>query len=287
MSIAVGAKLPPTAAVARIAVDLELAGFDSLWVSDHVALPEHIGSTYPFEADGVARWPTDAPALEALVALAAAAAVTRKIRLGTAVLVLPQRNPVLLAKQVASIDALCPGRLALGVGAGWLREEFEALGASFNDRGSRMSEWISLLRACWTGRPRAQSTARYSLPPDMLLLPAPAVSIPVYVGGHSPAALSRAGRIGDGWLGQQSLDSLDPAQLAVEISQVRGAALHAGRDPGGLRVVLRIVDSVGRARDVAARMPELAAVGVQEIVVDSDPEGDPAADAAVLHAVAG
>lgn len=291
---AVGAKLPHTgaaatgAAVRAAAVALEDAGFDSLWVSDHVVLPDAVASAYPFAADGVARWATDVAYLEALLTLTTAAAVTRRVRLGTAVLVLPQRQPVLLAKQAASLDALSDGRLELGVGTGWLREEFAALGVPFDRRGRLTSAAIGVLRDCWTGRPPGRpdgwAPGEHALPDGLLVLPAPARPIPLLVGGHSPAALRRAGTLGDGWLAQQSAPDLDPAALAREVGEVRRHAAEAGRDPARLRVVLRVADSAGRCADVAARAADLRAAGVDEVVVDTDPHGDPAADCAVLRA---
>ncbi|MBC6457878.1 TIGR03619 family F420-dependent LLM class oxidoreductase [Actinomadura sp. HBU206391] len=290
MTMRIGVKLPHTGnaaagpSLAPHARELELAGFDSLWVSDHVVLPTVIESHYPFAADGKATWPTDTPYLEALVALAAAAAVTERVRLGTAALVLPQRNPVLLAKQVASIDALSGGRVALGIGAGWLREEFNALDTPFDTRGARMVEWITLLRECWTGRPAARSGTHYNLPGDTLVLPTPAHAVPLYVGGHSPTALRRAAQLGDGWLAQQAVPDLDPARLADEIATIRSAASAAGRDPSDLQVVLRLVASAGRAGEVARRIGELGRAGVDEIIVDVDPlDGTAAADHDLLR----
>ena len=279
----IGVKLPHTgptvgpASVPRLARELEAAGFDSLWVSDHVVQPEVITSPYPFAADGKATWPTDTPYLEAIVSLTAAAAVTERVRLGTAALVLPQRNPVLLAKQVASLDVLSGGRAVLGVGAGWLREEFDALAAPFDGRGARMTEWIALLRECWTGRTAGHHTGNYDLAAGVLALPAPANPVPILVGGHSPVALRRAGRLGDGWLAQQAVPALDPGHLAAEIAAVRQAAATAGRDPAGLTVVLRLVESAGRLDTVARRLADLHAAGVDEIIVDTSagrPDGD-------------
>lgn len=285
-----GVKLPHTgAAVASGSVpararELEAAGFDSLWVSDHVVMPGVIASPYPFAADGRATWPPDTPYLESVVVLAAAAAATTRVRLGTAVLVVPQRNPVLLAKQVASVAQIAGGRVELGVGAGWLREEFDALDAPFEGRGARMLEWIGVMRACWTGRPPEFSGESYHLPPALLVLPAPPAPVPVYVGGHSPRALRRAGTAGDGWLAQQSALELDPGPLAAGAGAVREAASSAGRDPGASRIVLRVVDSAGRAGLVASRLAALAEAGVDEVIVDVDPrDGDAAADHAVLR----
>jgi probable F420-dependent oxidoreductase len=290
----IGVKLPhtgdavPATSVAGRARDLELAGFDSLWVSDHVVQPEVIESPYPFAADGKATWPTTTPYLEALVALTAAAAVTERVRLGTAALVLPQRNPILLAKQVASLDALSGGRVALGIGAGWLREEFDALAMPFQGRGARMEEWITLLRECWTGRPAARSTTHYDLPANTIVLPTPAHAVPLYVAGHSPAALRRAASLGDGWLAQQEAPALDPERLAGEVTTIRAAASAAGRDPATLYVVLRLVGSAGRADEVARRLAELTRAGVDEIIVDVDPlTGDAHADHDLLRDAAG
>ena len=256
--------------ISEMARRLEQAGFASLWVADHVVLPVTIESPYPFTADGKATWATTTPYLDALVALALMAAVTERATIGTAVLVLPLRHPVVFAKQAASIDAASRGRLRLGVGAGWLREEFDALNVPFDDRGSRLVEWLEIARACWTGRPPAHESARYTLPPGVLCLPAPPREIPVLMGGHSGAALRRAGRLAGGWLAQQSLNDVRPDELAAGLETMRAAAEAAGRDPSNLEVVLRVVDSGGRADDVAEALPALAEAGVSEVIVNVD-----------------
>ena len=155
-SMRIGAKLPNSgtlpleAGVTTLARTLEAAGFDSLWVSDHIVMPREMRSHYPFAADGRATWPSDLPYLDAMIMLALAAAVTERVRLGTAVLVLPLRPPLEFANQAATIDAVSRGRLELGVGAGWLGEEFEALNVPFAGRGTRMVEWMQIARDCWT-----------------------------------------------------------------------------------------------------------------------------------------
>jgi probable F420-dependent oxidoreductase len=286
----VGAKLPHTgAAVALVDVPeraraLEDAGFDSLWVSDHVVFPLETQSRYPFASDGRPTWPSDTPYVETIVTLAAAAAVTTRIRLGTAVLVAPQRNPLLLAKQVASVAHIAGGRVDLGIGAGWLREEFEALDAPFASRGTRLLEWVDIMRACWTGQPAEYAGRHYHLPGGLFVLPVPPAPVPIYVGGHSPRALQRAATIADGWLGQQSADAFDFDDLAEVTSTVRRAAADAGRDPAQTRCVLRIVDAAGRAAHVASHLAALGKAGVDEVIVDIDPvNGDPEADHAVLR----
>jgi probable F420-dependent oxidoreductase len=278
--IALGVKLPHTgpidpASIPRRAQSLERAGFDSLWVSDHVVMPMQIESYYPFAPDGRAPWTGDVPYVEAIVALTAAATATERVRLGSAVLVLPQRNPILVAKQVASLDAVSRGRVELGIGAGWLQEEFAALEAPFEERGRRLEEWMILLRACWTGTPGPHDGA-YHLDDGLVQLPRPAHPVPLLVGGHTKAAFRRAGALGDGWLAQQAVPSLDPEHLATEIESVRRQAALVDRDPSALRFVLRLVESVDRHETVAARLPELEAIGVHEVIVDvADPDQAP------------
>ena len=280
MSVRIGAKvpnsgpLPGTIGISEMARVLEQAGFQSLWVADHVVLPAEIGSRYPFAADGRATWSTTTPYFDAVVAMALIAGATERATIGTAVLVLPLRNPVVFAKQAASLDVLSGGRLALGLGAGWLREEFEALGVPFDARGRRLVDGIRILRECWTG----------TYQEDIVFSPTPVGTLPLYVGGHSEIALRRAGALGDGWLGQQSLDAIDTHELEAAHAAITLAAADAGRDPTRLRVVLRIVDSAGRSDEVARRLPALEAAGVDEVIVDLDWDGDPAADYARMAA---
>ncbi|MFW8745246.1 LLM class flavin-dependent oxidoreductase, partial [Mesorhizobium japonicum] len=139
----IGVRLPTAGPAASrdglldAARELEQAGAEALWVSDHVVQPREIASPYPYAEDGRATWDPTVPQLEAVTALAAVAAVTTRVRLGTAVLVLPQRQPVLLAQQLAAVDVIAGGRLVIGVGAGWLAEEFAALGVDFARRSPR------------------------------------------------------------------------------------------------------------------------------------------------------
>jgi probable F420-dependent oxidoreductase len=286
----IGAKLPNSGAlsldpgVPDLALTLERAGFDSLWVSDHVVLPREMRSRYPFAADGRATWATETPYLDALMALALAAAVTERASLGVAVLVLPLRHPVATAKQLATLDVASGGRLSLGVGAGWLEEEFTALGVPFASRGSRLEEWMALLRSCWTGTPGAFEGRHYTLPADVLCLPAPAHHVPLLVGGHSKPALRRAGALGDGWLGQQALGALDPGEIRAARASAGEAARAAGRD-GDLTVVLRIVETTGCSAELAPQLPALAEAGGDEIIVDVDwARGEPEAELAELRA---
>ena len=179
-------------AAARQAEDL---GFDDVWVADHVAVP--VGAPYP-----------PSFLLESLATLSFAAAVTRRVGLGTSVLVLPLRQPVLVAKQLATVDVLSGGRLTLGIGAGWLEEEFEACNVCYHKRGDLMDEAIGVLRACWGSAPASFSGPTVSFS-DMKVQPLPGRAIPLWVGGVSERALRRAVQEGDGWQGAfQTVDSI-------------------------------------------------------------------------------
>jgi probable F420-dependent oxidoreductase len=286
----IGAKLPNSGplpldvGVTAMARTLEAAGFDSLWVSDHIVLPREMNSRYPFAADGRANWPSDTPYLDALVTLALAAAVTERVRLGTAVLVLPLRAPVEFAKQAATVDVASGGRLELGVGAGWLAEEFEALNVPFKDRGTRMVEWMQIMRDCWSGESTQRSSERYTVPAGVLSRPRPAHEIPLLIGGHSDVALRRAGSVGDGWLAQQSAPALDPDDIRAAAARIAGAAREAGRPDTPPRIVVRIVESLGNAELVARSLRAMQSAGVDEIIVDVPVQGDgAAADLAILR----
>jgi probable F420-dependent oxidoreductase len=275
MTIRIGAKVPTTGplpaelGIAEMAASLEDAGFDGLWVSDHLVMPERISSPYPFAPDRKATWPTDVPWYDAVVAMAMMAAATSRAHLNVAVLVLPLRHPVELAKQVASIDVLSGGRAGLGVGAGWLREEFDAMNVPFESRGRRLDEWMALLRACWSGRPAAFEGEHYRLPAGLVCLPTPLATPPILVGGTSAAALRRAGRSGDGWVAHQAAGALDPDEVRAGVAEMGAAARAAGRDPDALRVVLRLVGTAERLAEVAAALPSFARAGVHEVVVDT------------------
>ena len=211
---------------------VEQLGFDSLWLADHVVVPSRYASVYPYNAAGrvpVERFP------EPLISLALLAGLTERIELATGVLVLPQRNPILLAKQVATLDALARGRVRLGIGVGWLREEFEALGAPFEDRGARSDEYIDVMRSLWT-----QAVPRYHgkhirLDGMFELQPRPVRpgGVAVIIGGHSLAAARRAARRGDGFFPV----TVDPETLAPLYEAVRNEAGNVGRSTDAIELL--------------------------------------------------
>lgn len=209
--------------VRKLARGLEQIGYDRIDLFDHVVMGHEL------EGRPSSRYPATMPLLEALETLAFLAACTETIGLGTEVLVLPQRHPVLVAKQASTIDTLSGGRLRLGVGVGWQEAEYEALGESFADRGRRMDEAIDLLRLCWSEDPIAFVGEFYRVE-AMAMEPKPPQGgeLPIWVGGHSEAALRRAGQRGDGWLAVGYDDLYQTA--AEKIDRVREHATAAGRD---------------------------------------------------------
>lgn len=276
MSIRLGAKLPHSGPLpARLGLDrmatrLEDAGFDSIWVSDHVVFPHETHSRYPFAADGRPTWPFDVDYMEPVVTMAAVAPATSKAEIGTSVLILPMRNPVLFAKQAACIDVLSRGRLVLGVGVGWLREEFEALGADYEQRGSILDEWLDIVRECWTGSAGPREGKHYKLPEAVWCRPVPVRTPPILIGGMSRLALERTGRIADGWVAQFSLDDLDAEAIASGLAAIRAAA-PAGKQ---FRVVVRVVGADRRLDELARRLDTLGGAGATDVVIDVDWNSD-------------
>jgi probable F420-dependent oxidoreductase len=282
-ALRLGAKVPNSGALAfrlgaaRMAATLEAAGFESVWTSDHVVFPHEVRSRYPFAADGRVTWPVDVDYLEPVVALSAMTSTTAKAELGTSVLILPMRNPIMFAKQAACIDAISGGRLVLGVGVGWLREEFEALDADFDARGAVLDEWLSIARRCWTGTVEPFEGRHYRLPEAIHCRPTPARHVPVLIGGMSRRAQERAGRIADGWLAQYSLETLSESGIADGLAVLREAAAAAGRPPAELdrfRIVVRVTGADHKLDLLATRLEALADAGATELVVDVDWDDD-------------
>ncbi len=211
------------AAVARLAQAIENIGFDQLDIFDHVVMG------YPTEGRDKPIYPPKMPIMEALTTLAYAAAVTERIGLGTEVLVLPQREPVLVAKQLSTLDTLSGGRVRLGVGVGWQASEYQALGEDFNNRGRRMDEAIRLIRAYWSEE-RVDFQGEFYRAEAMAMEPKPpqGANLPIWVGGGAPQALKRVGELADGWLAP-AIES--PERAARMIETIHRHAEEAGRDP--------------------------------------------------------
>jgi probable F420-dependent oxidoreductase len=213
--------------------------------------------------------PADADWLDPMIALSFAAAATRTIRLATGVLLVPEHNPVALAKQAASLDRLSHGRLALGIGVGWSQEEFAALGIPFERRGARTDEYLAAIRILWREDP-ASFSGEFVNFADIRVNPKPARDgrIPIIVGGNSDAALRRAARTADGWYG---FNLADAASADERITQLRTLCETAGRDPAQVEIAVALDHQPGpQDRD------ELATVGVDELVLVATPPADPA-----------
>lgn len=238
----------------------EETGFESLWVVEHVVMPVEYESAYPYDPSGRSPFHAEVAQPDPLVWLSYVAAATDRIRLGTSVLILPQRNPLILAKEAASLDRLSGGRLELGIGVGWLREEAEAVGSCFEDRGRRADEYIEVMRTLWR-EPVASFTGRTVAFERMVSEPRPLQpgGVPIVVGGHSKAAARRAGRFGDGFfpLGVGGDD------LRTLLSIMREAASACGRDPEAIaltRLAAADLASVEHAVDEGASRVIIAAL---------------------------
>lgn len=210
----------------------EAAGFESVWAGEHVVMPKTIDSPYPYTEDGKVPAVAETPIPDPLIWLAFVAAAAPTLRLGTCILIVPQRNPLVLAKEIATLDMLSRGRVELGIGVGWLREEFDAIGVPWERRGARNDEYIAAMRALWAG-PHAEFHGEFVDFLPVTCSPRPVqASIPILVGGDTPAALRRAVRIADGYFPGES----DPQKLRALITDLRLAAEQYGRDPHEIEI---------------------------------------------------
>jgi probable F420-dependent oxidoreductase len=220
--------------MAAFARHADEAGFESLLAVEHVAVPVGYESRYPYSDTGRMPLPDACDLPDPLDLLAWLAARTERLRLGTGILVLPEHHPLQLAKRCATIDRLSGGRLFLGVGVGWMREEVAALGIDPDERGSRTDEGIAALRVIW-GEDEPSFAGRHFAFGPVRSQPKPVQpAIPILVGGHSPAAARRAGRLGDGFFPL----GLSGDQLDRRWAQVQAAAVDAGRDPASVTLTL-------------------------------------------------
>ena len=227
MKFVVNAAYAPVADLCPLARACDEAGFEAMAISDHLIHPQDLETPYPYTEDGRPRWEpfTDWP--DPWVAVAAMAAVTRRLRFISSVYVLPLRNPFQVAKTVATAATISGGRVVLGVGAGWMREEFLAMEQPFEGRGRRMDEMIAVIRSLWCGDGYVEHHGEFFDFGPLEMRPAPADPVPIWVGGFSPRALRRAARLGDGWI--SDLHSTDEmAALVRRIRELRADSPRAG-----------------------------------------------------------
>jgi probable F420-dependent oxidoreductase len=270
--------------VLALAREGERLGLHSAMIADHVVFPVESASNYPYTLDG--RHPGGGDALETFSVLGVVAGATERLRLVTSVLVLPYRNPVLTAKMVASLDVMSGGRVTLGVGTGWLKEEFEALGSpDFNKRGAVTDEWIAVFKQLWSQSPASFTGEYYSYSdiraePHPLQKPHP----PIWIGGHSRAALRRTARYGDGWhpVGAVAAAPLPPQEMREHLGMLKRLTEAEGRDFSALTVSYKaplydtaIPDRDGTRRSFSGNVDEIAgdirsfaAIGVHELILD-------------------
>jgi probable F420-dependent oxidoreductase len=215
---------------------VEELGFDSLWASDHVVIPTAIASRYPYSETGRLFIPPDIDLIEPLTALTFVAAVTERVRLGTSVMVLPHRHPVLAAKMLACLDHLSGGRVVVGAGIGWMREEIEILGVPFSRRAAWSEEAVRIMRTCWR-EGRASHRGAFFAFDEVGVFPRPVRGdIPIWIGGHTAPALRRVVALGDGW----HVAGAPVEQLSADLDLLREECLRQGRAPAELALSVRL-----------------------------------------------
>jgi probable F420-dependent oxidoreductase len=263
----------------------EALGFHSVMIADHVVFPTAIASKYPYTVSGA--FPGGGDALEQLTLMAFVAGRTRTLRLVSSVMILPYRNPVLTAKMLATVDVLSRGRLTVGVGVGWLREEFEALDApDFDRRGAASDEYLRIFKVLWTENPASFAGEFYRFT-ALRCLPQPVQTPhpPIWIGGHSTPALRRVARHGDGWhpVGANPAVPLRPAELQASLDQLFRMTEAEGRDPSALTISFKapVYDASattiggterrpfsGSAQQIADDIGTYERLGVSELVFD-------------------
>ncbi len=237
----------------------EAAGFESLWTVEHVVVPANYESAYPYDASGKMPGGDESPIPDPLIWLSFIAAATSSINLATGILILPQRNPVVLAKELATLDYLSSGRMQLGIGVGWLEEEFDAIGVPFADRGRRNDDYVAAMRALWS-QDAATHHGDFANFDNCIMRPRPVNdSIPIHIGGHTDIAAKRAGRLGDGFFpGKGSHE-----ELARLFDVARDAARANGRDPDLIEMTTGGSGAVGpNALDVVRGMADIGTARV-------------------------
>jgi probable F420-dependent oxidoreductase len=243
----------------HMAQKAEQVGFESLWTVEHVVVPKGYGSQYPYSRDGKMPGPENSPIPDPLIWMTYAAAVTKKIKVATGVLILPQRHPFYVAKEVATLDVLSGGRAILGVGIGWLEEEFRGVGVPFKERASRTEESIQALRSLWGDKPSEFTGKHYRWNAvESNPKPVQKPGVPIVVGGHVEGAAKRAARYGDGFFPAR-VDVLVPLLevLVRECNQI-------GRDPKDIEITCGsrpTLDEVKRLEDLGVRRFTLSPPG--------------------------
>ncbi len=269
-------------------------GYDALYCGDHILIPKNIASMYPYSETGEYPGGPSGEALELLTLLAFLAGQTSKIRLVTSVIIVPYRDPLVAAKALATLDVLSQGRLVVGIGVGWMREEFEALNLlPFEERGAVTDEYIRAFKELWTSD-SPHFEGKYVQFDDIVFLPKPVQKPhpPIWVGGESRPALRRTAELADGWypLGSNPTFPMgSPEQLAAGLERLAAYARRFGRDPSEIEVIYRTHQLelngvaapedgrppfVGNADQIAADIRRYEEMGVGSMVLDFQRQGD-------------
>ncbi len=268
----------------RFVQQAETLGFYCVTVADHVIVPKNISIPYPYTVDR--KYPGAGYHLETLVTMSFLAGATQRIRFVTSVMIAPYRNPILTAKMLASLDVLSQGRVVVGLGVGWMKEEFENLKAPlFEERGQVTDEYIKAFRELWT-QDNPSFSGKYCKFSEIVFLPKPVQkpTIPIWIGGHSKQALRRAAELGDGWhpIGGVPTVPLEPKDMERALEILAGYARAAGRNPKKLRVALKgslfdrekqIIPGkrrrfIGDADEIVSDIHEYRSAGVDTMIFD-------------------
>jgi probable F420-dependent oxidoreductase len=251
----------------HLATTAERVGVESIWTVEHVVIPVGYKSTYPYDPSGKIPAPEQLPIPDPLVALAYAAAVTKTLRLATGILILPQRHPLYVAKEVASLDVLSHGRVILGIGVGWLQEEFDALGIPFEERAARTAEMVRAMRSLWKdeAEPFAGKFFRWGKL-ESHPKPVQKPGVPIVVGGHTELAARRAARYGDGFFPGVTEED----KLTWLLGIMREECKKLGRDASTIEI------TSGRGAPDVDGVKRLTDLGVSRFMVQPpafDPDG--------------
>jgi probable F420-dependent oxidoreductase len=253
----VGAFSKPQA-FGHLVTTAEKCGMESLWTVEHVVIPVGYRATYPYDPSGKIPIPTDMALPDPLLPLAYAAAITTTIKLATGIVILPQRHPFYMAKEAATLDQLSNGRLLLGVGIGWLEDEFQALGIPFKERAARTDETIRAMRSLWRAAPEAFEGEYFKWGPmEMHPKPIHAAGVPIVIGGHSTGSARRAARFGNGFFPALSA----PDKIAALKKIIDAECVALGRDPGEIEITALL------AKDDPALVAVMAEAGVSRLLI--------------------
>lgn len=276
--------------ILEVSAAAERLDFDAVWMFDHLFSPTGIESKYPYSREGDYPMSADDPFFDPVGLFGILASATERIKIGTSVLIPTYRNPIVLGKILATIENFAPGRIVLGVGAGWMKEEFDAVGVDYDNRGARLVEYITALRKVWAGAPSSFDGKFYSWV-EAGFLPAPTTPIPIIVGGHGDKALERAAKHADGWAvvtGKGQGRGIEGAAGRIDV--LNGLLEKEDRDPNDFHLQYTnllwfsdhpneklpltgppdvIAASLKRLGDLGVTMIDLAVFGPPEVIVET------------------